>query len=228
MAQFVLIHGAWGGAASWDKVPHLLREMGHSVLCEDLPGQGERVGEKHAGLNLTDFIDDACSAIEAAEIDRFVLAGHSFGGMVATGIASRIGNRIDAIAYLDAFLPGDGQSLWDVTGEFEHRWYIDSQKRTPGLVAPIFGEEALEQPGVSRQPLLTLVEAVDRGPKCDAIPRKAYLFANSWEPTPFRRFADAVRDDASWEYSESPTGHGVMGEATGQVVDLLAGLAPTA
>ncbi|WP_284124348.1 alpha/beta fold hydrolase [Parerythrobacter aestuarii] len=224
MANFVLIHGAWGGAETWAEVPARLRAMGHQVLCEDLPGQGARESEKHPGLTLTDFIDDVCGKIAASGFNRFVVAGHSFGGMVATGVASRLGDRIDGIAYLDAFLPGDGESLWDVTGDYEHAWYIDSQKHTPGLVTPIFGEEALEQPGVSRQPLLTLLEAVTRGPQWDAIPRKAYLFANAWEPTPFRRFATAVQTDPAWSFAEVPTSHWVMGEAPEQVVETLASL----
>ena len=221
MANFVLVHGAWGGAATYANVPELLRAQGHDVLCADLPGMGTREPEKHPGLTLTDFVDDVCAKIEEAGFDRFTLAGHSFGGMVVTGIASRLGDRIDGIVYLDAFLPRDGESLWDVTGEHEHAWYIDSQKHTPGLVAPIFGEEMLEMSGISRQPLLTLVEATERGPKWDAIGRKAYLFANDWEPTPFRRFADAVKDDPAWHYAEAPCSHYVMGEAPDQTLAML-------
>src|SRR5690606_32121031 len=108
---------------------------------------------------LSDYVDDVCEQIAAAGFDRFVLVGHSYGGMVITGVATRLGERIDAIAYLDAFVPGDGQSLWDITGEFEHNWYIDSQKHTPGLVAPIGSVDFQMVPGmVGRQPLLTLLE----------------------------------------------------------------------
>ncbi|MFT2612628.1 alpha/beta fold hydrolase, partial [Escherichia coli] len=82
--------------------------------------------ELHPGITLSDHIDDVCAAVEEAGFDRFVLVGHSYGGMVITGTATRLGGRIDTIAYLDAFLPEDGQSLWDITSEYEHRHYIDT------------------------------------------------------------------------------------------------------
>src|SRR5690606_17595529 len=123
--------------------------------------------------------------------DRFILVGHSYGGMVITGVATRLGARIDAIAYLDAFLPGDGESLWDITGEREHAWYIESQKFTPGLVAPIGTVDFEPVPGmVGRHPLLTLLEAVRYTGEEAKIPSRAYVFASDWQPTPFKRFYD--------------------------------------
>lgn len=225
MANFVLIHGAWGGAWTWGDIPTRLREAGHSVLCPDLPGMGERAAEKHPGITLSDHVGDVAAQVEAAGFDRFVLAGHSYGGMVITGVAERLGAQIDAIAYLDAFLPHDGQSLWDITGAHEHSWYIDSQKHTPGLVAPIFGEEMLALPGFSRQPLLTLTEAVERGAAWDAIPRKAYAFATGWEPSPFPRFAAEVKRDTAWEYHELACTHSVMTDLPDETFAILAGLA---
>ena len=69
--------------------------------------------------------------------------------------------RIDAICYVDAFWPQDGESLWDITSEFEHNWYIDSQKHKPGYVDPIGGVDFAVVPGVvGYHPLLTLLEAV--------------------------------------------------------------------
>ena len=161
MANYVLVHGAWGGGQSYDRTAEDLRAAGHEVLVPQLTGLGSRSDELHPGITLTDHVDDVCEQIERAGFERFVLAGHSYGGMVITGVATRLGARIDAIAYIDAFLPGDGQSLWDITGEYEHAWYVDSQKFTPGLVAPIGSVDFEPVPGmVGRHPLLTLLETV--------------------------------------------------------------------
>ncbi|MCP5395432.1 MAG: alpha/beta hydrolase [Sphingomonadaceae bacterium] len=224
MANFVLIHGAWGGAWSWGSIPERLMRAGHNVLCPDLPGMGDRVGEKHGGITLTDHIEDVVGLIGECSMERFVLVGHSYGGMVITGIASRLGQRIDAICYVDAFLPKDGESLWDVVGEYEHKSYIDTQKRTPGLCAPIFGEEMLEKPGISRQPLLTLTEAVDRGAAWDHIPNKSYIFASGWKPSPFPRFAEEVRNYPAWQYHDFPCTHGVMTDMPDELEAVLLGL----
>ncbi|MCP5144007.1 MAG: alpha/beta hydrolase [Gammaproteobacteria bacterium] len=66
--------------------------------------------------------------VEQAGIDRFVLVGHSYGGMVITGVATNLGARIDALVYLDAFVPEDGDALWDLASDFERKHYIDAQR----------------------------------------------------------------------------------------------------
>ncbi len=134
MANYVLVHGAWGGGQTYGEVPARLRAAGHNVLVAQLTGLGTRQDELHPGITLSDHMRDVLIQVEAAGFERFILAGHSYGGMVITGVAAKLGARIDAICYIDAFLPEDGQSLWDITGEFEHKWYIDTQKHKPGLV----------------------------------------------------------------------------------------------
>ena len=226
MTNYVLVHGAWGGGQSYDRTAEDLRAAGHDVLVCTLRGLGTRQGELHPGITLTDHIDDVCEQVDAAGFERFVLAGHSYGGMVVTGVATRLGARIDAIAYIDAFLPGDGESLWDVTGEFEHNWYIDSQKDTPGLVAPIGSVDFEPVPGmVGRHPLLTLLEAVRYTGEEAKIPSRAYVFATDWEPTPFKRFAEQVKADGGWEYHDSKSGHFVMADQPEQLLEIMLDLA---
>ena len=225
MANYVLVHGAWGGGQTYDAVLPALRDAGHEVLVATLPGLGSRQAELHPGITLTDHIDAVCEQIEAAGYDRFILTGHSYGGMVITGIASRLGKRIDAICYIDAFKPEDGQSLWDITSEFEHNWYIDSQKFKPGYVNPIGGVEFAVVPGViGYQPLLTLLEAVRCSGDEQLIPRKAYIFATGWQPTPFPRFAEAAKT-AGWDYYEADCDHFVMSNRPELTAEILLGLA---
>ena len=225
MANYVLVHGAWGGNQSYALTVRDLEAAGHRVLNCTLPGLGTRQAELHPGITLTDHVDAVCEQVAASGFDRFVLAGHSYGGMVITGVATRLGARIDAIAYIDAFLPGDGESLWDVTGEFEHNWYIDSQKDTPGLVAPIGSVDFEPVPGmVGRHPLLTLLEAVRYTGEEAKIPSRAYVFATDWEPTPFRRFSQQVQAEGGWAHHESKASHYVMADQPEQTIAILLGL----
>ena len=225
MANYVLVHGAWGGGQSYQRLEAELREAGHEVLVARLTGLGVRSGELHPGITLTDHIDDVCEQIAEAGFDRFILAGHSYGGMVITGVATRLGGQIDAIAYIDAFVPGDGQSLWDITGQFEHDWYIDSQKWTPGLVAPIGSVDFEPVPGmIGRHPLLTLTEAVRFTGEEAKIPRRTYVFANAWQPTPFKRFSAQARAEG-WDHHESESSHFVMADQPEQLLEIMLGLA---
>ncbi|AKH42965.1 pimeloyl-ACP methyl ester carboxylesterase [Altererythrobacter atlanticus] len=226
MANYVLVHGAWGGGHSYDRTLEDLTAAGHNVLVCALRGLGIRQSELHPGITLSDHADDVCEQIAQAGFDRFVLVGHSYGGMVITMVATRLGARIDAICYLDAFLPLDGQSAWDITGEAEHDWYIDKQRFTPGLLPPIRSIDFTVVPGrVGLHPLLTLLEAVQFTGEEAKIPRRAYVFASGWQPTPFTPFRDRVKHDPAWEYHESESSHHVMSDQPQQVLDILLGLA---
>ncbi len=222
MTDYVLVHGAWGGSWAYDRLAADLRAAGHRVLAANLTGLGQRKAEFHPGITLTTHIDDVCAQIAETDFDRFVLVGHSWGGMVITGVATRLGAHIDAIVYVDAFLPQDGQSLWDLTGDWEHGHYIGSQKHNPGAVAPLPG---LESPVLSAHPLLTLVEAVRYTGEEAKIPRRVYIFANGWQPTPFTQFRDAVQDDDAWEYHEAEASHDVMRDQPEQLLRVLLGCA---
>lgn len=226
MTDYVLVHGAWGGGQHYDGLAGELRAAGHRVVVAALTGLGARHGELHPGITLTDHVNDVCDQVAAAGFDRFVLAGHSYGGMVITGVATRLGARIDAIIYIDAFLPGDGQSLWDTTGDYEHAFYIESQKWTPGLVAPIGSVDFTPVPGqVGRHPLLTLLEGVRYTGEEAKIPRRVYIFATGWQPTPFKRFSDHVQAEGGWDHHDSEASHFVMADQPEQLLSIMLELA---
>jgi pimeloyl-ACP methyl ester carboxylesterase len=218
MTDYVLVHGAWGGSWGYDRLAGELRAAGHRVVLAQLTGLGTRKGEFHPGITLTTHIDDVVNQIASAGFAEFVLVGHSYGGMIVTGVATRLGARIKALVYLDAFLPQDGQSLWDLTGDFEHNHYIGSQKFTPAAVAPLPG---LEHPGLSPHPLLTLLEAMKFTGEEAKVGRRVYVFANAWEPTPFRQFVKRVTSEPGWEYHEAKASHDVMGDQPEQTLQIL-------
>ena len=226
MANFVLVHGAWGGSHSFDGVVELLEGEGHTVLNCTLRGLGSRQDELNPGIILSDHFDDVCDQIEAAGFERFVLAGHSYGGMVVTGVATRLGARIDALCIIDGFVPGDGHCLWDLISDESRQRNVDSQKFTPGLVPPR-GDITLEVvPGkLGFHPILTFMEGVRFTGEETKIPCRAYIFAAGYQPTTFAQFSDRLKADPSWEYHEVETSHSVMAEAPHETLRILLGLA---
>jgi len=225
LADYVLVHGAWGGGWTFERLAGELRQRGHRVLIAQLKGLGTRRAELDPGIDLSTHVGDVLTQIAAVGFERFVLCGHSYGGMVITGVATQLGARVDAIAYIDAFLPGDGQSLWDITGAYEHDWYIDSQKFTPGLVAPIGGVALLDSPGFGRHPLLTLTEAVRYTGEEAKVGRRCYVFATDWQPTPFIRFRNQVIADGNWELHELKGGHDLMADQPAKLLEIVVSLA---
>jgi len=114
VATFVLVHGAWGGGWEWRWVRAGLRSAGHEVFTPTLTGLGERAHLISPGVGLSTHIEDVTAVIESEELTDVVLCGQSSGGMVVTGVADRDPERIAHVAYLDALVPSDGQSMVDL------------------------------------------------------------------------------------------------------------------
>ena len=111
MAMFVIVHGAWGGGFSWRKIRPLLAAKGHTVLTPTLTGLGERAHLASAAVDLDTHVSDVVAVLETEDLREVILLGHSYGGMVVTGVADRVPERLAHLAYLDAFAPRDGDSV---------------------------------------------------------------------------------------------------------------------
>ncbi|HMS81016.1 MAG TPA: alpha/beta fold hydrolase, partial [Burkholderiaceae bacterium] len=92
MANFVLVHGAWHGGWCYRDTARLLRARGHAVLTPTHTGLGERAHLASESITLETHVRDVVGAIEAEELEDVVLCGHSYGGMVITGVADRLPN----------------------------------------------------------------------------------------------------------------------------------------
>ena len=112
----VIVHGAWGGSWAFRKVDALLREKGFNVYRPQLTGQGERVHLARPDIGLSTHIEDVVNMILYEDLHDIILVGHSYGGMVITGVADRVPDRIKRLVYLDAFLPNDGESVVSMIG----------------------------------------------------------------------------------------------------------------
>lgn len=107
----VSVHGAWAGGWQMKKVAPLLEAKGWKVYRPSLPGLGEHHHLATRDIGLAAHIDDIVNLILFEDLHDVILLGHSYGGMVITGVADRIPGRIARLVYLDAFVPVDGESL---------------------------------------------------------------------------------------------------------------------
>lgn len=113
-ATFVLVHGAWAGGWIWRDVITQLREAGHTVYATTATGLGDRVHLATPAIDLNVHIADVVKVLEFEDLRQVTLVGWGYGGMIITGVADRIPDRLAQLVYLDAFLPTDGESAWDV------------------------------------------------------------------------------------------------------------------
>jgi pimeloyl-ACP methyl ester carboxylesterase len=154
MHTYVFVHGASGGAWDWKGVDEILTDRGHEVYRVTLTGLGERAHLASDRVNLTTHILDVANTIAFESLNQVVLVGHSYGGMVITGVMNHMPDRIKQAVFLDAAVPAHGMSAFDLWPDMaEHR--VED-----GMVYFSWLNPDLVPPGDVPQPLATLTEPV--------------------------------------------------------------------
>jgi pimeloyl-ACP methyl ester carboxylesterase len=97
-------------------VKRLLEASGHEVFAPSLTGLAERSRSLSRDVDLDHHIDDVVQLLHYWDLRDAVIVGHSYGGMVITGVGDRAADRVGKLVFLDAANPRQGQSLVDVTG----------------------------------------------------------------------------------------------------------------
>jgi pimeloyl-ACP methyl ester carboxylesterase len=114
MATYVLVHGGAHGGWCYGPVERILRAAGHDVHAPTLTGVGERAHLLSPDVDLDMHITDVVAVLHYEDLRDVILVGHSYGGMVITGVADRAIDRVGHLVYLDAATPANGQSLADL------------------------------------------------------------------------------------------------------------------
>ncbi len=227
MATYVLVHGAWHGGWCWRDTAAALRAAGHTVFTPTHTGVGERAHQSAEHITLETHVRDVCGCIEWEELSDIVLVGHSYGGMVITGVADRMPERIRALVYLDAFVPEHGDSLnalvakalpAEVAAQFIGGFRGAALEGRSGLMQPIpaemFGIAAANRAWVDRrcvpQALATFEMPILLSCAHAQVAQRHYIFADGWDPSPFRYFAARFDGAPGWRVSKLPSSHDVM------------------
>lgn len=207
MTTYVLIPGACHGAWCFDDLATALRGAGHRVLACTLTGIAERAHLAHAGVNLDTHITDVLAAVAAApDADDLVLVGHSYGGMVITGVADRIPERVRALVYIDALVPRDGESCWHLVNDEERQWYLDVDDTGYGVPPlPFFDSRA------SAHPLASLIQRIKLSGDVDHVRHRDFVYALKWPgDSPLRSSYERVKNDPDWKVHELDGAHNLM------------------
>ncbi len=153
----VSVHGAWAGGWQMKKVAPLLEAKGWKVYRPSLPGLGEHNHLVSPAIGLEEHIQDIVNLILFEDLHDVILLGHSYGGMVITGVADRIPDRIARLVYLDAFLPEDGESV--LKGRMSGADWIEKMIKD-GLIVPAWVTPDKPLPKDMPQPLKTFTDSV--------------------------------------------------------------------
>jgi pimeloyl-ACP methyl ester carboxylesterase len=211
---FLVCHGAWSAGWAWKKVHPLMSKAGHRLVTPSYTGLGERAHLAIPSIDLETHITDMLNVIKYEDLRDIVLIGHSYGGMVATGVADRARDKVRQLIYIDAFVPDDGQSLLDLYEADRARveelansgdgWRVPpnpSPPDTPPADVDWLSERRVHMPIKCFQTRLKL----HGGPL--TLPR-SYIYATRITPADtFGRFAKMAKGDPAWRYYEIDASH---------------------
>lgn len=234
MSALVLIHGAWHGAWCWRRVLPGLRDAGHSAHAVTLTGVGERAHLLRPDLRLRDHIADVLGLIEAEELDDdLVLVGHSYGGLVMTGVADALlarGLKPRHLVYVDAVTPHPGESWSSQHAPDTVRARLEAAAQRPdGAMPPpdaaVFGLDGADRDWVNRrqtpQPAGVYQDRLDfDAARIAALPRTFIDCTAPALPT-IAVMRERVRREPGWQVVELATGHDPMISAPEALVALL-------
>ena len=236
MATFVLVHGSCHGGWCWKKVTPLLRKDGHEVYTPTLTGLGERSHLVSNDIGLDTHILDITQVLEYESLNEVILVGHSYGGLVIAGVAEKVPERIRRLIYLDAYIPQDNKSAFDIESYLEtiSRFeFQDFKKRTlkehgkEWLIASYKPEEygvtnpddiswmnsrLFPMPWHTHDQPLKITNL-----KAKILP-KSYICCTEFGNAQFKAQKSAAVD---WDYHELMKGHDVMITAPKELVQLL-------
>lgn len=225
---FVLVHGAWHGGWCWIKTTRLLTDAAHTVYAPTLTGLGERAHLARPDIDLETHIQDVVAVLESEELRNVVLVGHSYGGMVISGVAARVKNRIAGLVYLDAFVPDAGQSVFSLTaperaGMLRNAASAGDGWRIPPLPPERFGissqrDAEWAQRHLVGQPLQTFEQPIAAVASSDT---RTYIYCSKHASGTFDQFAERFRDDRKWRFHDVKTGHDAMVTAPGEIAKIL-------
>ena len=227
-ATFVLVHGAGHGGWCWQRVVDLLTAKGHRVFAPTLTGLCERSHLLNDKIDLTTHITDIVNEIKWKDLDHIVLVGHSYGGMVITGVAEQVASRIASIVYVDAFLPADGQSVVDVVN-------LIAPGRMPALTSPAVPpppasflevnekDSAWVSSKLTPQPAGTFTEKLRVSGAFLKVPRKPFIGVTKGEQPFFKAVADRYATDPAWQVHQVDCGHDVMIDKPDELTTILEG-----
>jgi pimeloyl-ACP methyl ester carboxylesterase len=187
---YVIVHGAWGGGWDWLAIDSMLSRHGHHVVRVTLTGLGERHHLASPNIGLDTHIADVVNAILWDNLHDVVLVGHSYGGMVITGVVDRIPDRIKRVVYLDALLPDSGESVMSIP-DTNRAKFVASITRD-GYTVPVWVQDTTVIPRDVPMSLRTFTDTLRLlNPARRQVPASYILtYEPQITPDPFQMFAD--------------------------------------
>ncbi|MBC7587009.1 MAG: alpha/beta hydrolase [Chitinophagaceae bacterium] len=225
--NYVIVHGAWGGAWDWKKVDSLLSATGNKVYRVTLTGLGEKYHLANAKIGLYTHIYDVVNTILFEDLHNVVLVGHSYGGMVITGVADSLSSRIKRLVYIDALLPNNGENVISAKGAgvSERLKQMSANLTKDSLIIPTWVKAGAMFPKDVPHPAKTFLDTLWLKNKAALKLPATYILTvdagKKPEEDDFAVFADRAKKRGFTYYQMDNTGHTPERSKPRELVELM-------
>jgi pimeloyl-ACP methyl ester carboxylesterase len=226
---YVLVHGAWHGGWCWRRTADFLERKGHKVFAPTMTGLGERSHLLTKDINLATHVTDIVNVLKWEDLSNVILVGHSYGGVIISGVAEQMADKIASIVFLDAFVPENGDSLAAGASQPVKDAIAAAQGRGEFTLKPVsaaaFRVNEKDRAWVDRlctpQPIATMTDPSSITGARDRIGKKTYVRAKGYPSVPFDTALAKFKDNAAWKTYEMTAGHDAMVDEPERLSEIL-------
>lgn len=168
-------------------------------------------------INLDTHIGYVIDFILKNNIGNIILCGHSYAGMVITGVADRIPERIKSLVYIDAYVPKNGDSCWSLTSENYRDLFVKGAAEDGFTVVVPPGSETRRRP----HPLATFMQCIKLSGNHQMIANRTFIYLTGWEPSPFKKQFEDLKNSGDWNIETVHCTHNIMRENPEKLVEIL-------
>ena len=226
---FVLVHGAWHGGWCWRRVADRLEDKGHKVFTPTMTGLGDRSHLLSKDVNLATHITDIVNVLKWEGLKDIVLVGHSYGGIIISGVAEQAGDKIASIVFLDAFVPESGTSLAETASQPVRDGIAAAKEKGELALKPVpasvFRVNEKDRPWIdgmcTPHPIATFTDKITVSGARDKVAKRTYIRAKGYPSVPFDGAYEKLKNTAGWNVYEMAAGHDAMVDMPDRLTEIL-------
>ncbi|MDQ0638893.1 pimeloyl-ACP methyl ester carboxylesterase [Pedobacter sp. W3I1] len=214
---YIFLPGAWHGAWVYDPIIKRLKLLGKKCIAITLPGLESKQYKESQLINLETHIQFVVDFLNQNNITDIILCGHSYAGMVITGVADKIPEKIYGLVYIDAYVPKNGDSCWNLTSDAYRNLFVKGAGENGITVGNPPGKDRRRRP----HPLATFMQNLHLKGDYKKIHNRAFIYLSGWDETPFLKQYEKLKKSKGWHVETIHSIHNVMKEKPDQLTDIL-------
>ena len=205
---YVFIPGGWHGRWAYEPITEKLERLGKKCISLTLPGLEIQSEKLNKLINLDTHIQFVVDLFLKEDLNHVILCGHSYAGLVITGVADKIPERIHPLVYIDAYIPTDGDSCWSLTSETYRQRFAEGARHDGFTVADRPGADDRRRP----HPLAAFMPSLKLTGNYTHILNRTFIYLCGWEDSPFVKQYEDLKGSPDWHVEKIHSAHNVMKE----------------